>query len=365
MEESNPFNIDFIRTQTSTFLSYLVRSISADSQFILTFGYYKSVPLVFYLVCIFAQVIAIIKGNPVLRESHKGIMLIVMAKKLQVFLSFFVLLAASFFVTRFTLEIAVEKQQWGLSALGGFGMFFLLSIFGNGLIKKPQSLVLINIVLLVGIVIAVYLRVPSLKFFLKILPAVVSCTEGLLAGYFFRTTKSSMRYVLPAVLILFPVALNFNLYKIWVHKVEFGNYYGEVAQPDIIPFQFIGKSGGLFSNETEKGKVVLMDFWFIGCPPCWVKFPQLEALYTRYKNNPRVAIYAVNRPMKKDEAGRLFTAIEEKGYHFPVLGGTQEGMDAFGVYVYPTVVLLNTRGEVVFMGEIEKAEAQIELLLKE
>ncbi len=267
---------------------------------------------------------------------------------------------AGFLAIRISLQVAVEQELWGLGAIVAFLLFFLPAF----LLWNTHKKWFVYGFLIMGMAVAVYLRVPSIKFFYKILPLVLSAVLGFLSGVFWLYAQPKSRFIAPAVLFVFPLALLLNLYSLWVHKIEFGNFYGEVEKVETIPFAFKNKEGQVLTNETEKGKVVLFDFWFIGCPPCWVKFPELEALYLKYQKDPRVVIYAVNRPMKQDKPGRLFTAIEEKGHHFPVLAGTQEGMDAFGVYVYPTVVLLNANGEVVYMGEIENADAQIKGLLK-
>lgn len=47
-----------------------------------------------------------------------------MLKSSFVYLAFLVLLAASFIIMRLTMHIAVDAQQWGLGALGGFSLFF-------------------------------------------------------------------------------------------------------------------------------------------------------------------------------------------------------------------------------------------------
>ncbi len=68
--------------------------------------------------------------------------------------------------------------------------------------------------------------------------------------------------------------------------------------------------------------------------------------------------------MNQDKPGALFSRIEEKGYTFPVLQGTQEVMDALDVYKYPTVMLFNQKGEMIFMGELEDAENKMETILE-
>lgn len=53
------------------------------------------------------------------------------------------------------------------------------------------------------------------------------------------------------------------------------------------PFQsFNIKSGKKkFTNETLKGKVVFLNFWFENCPPCRAEFRSLNWLYNNYKDS--------------------------------------------------------------------------------
>jgi len=157
--------------------------------------------------------------------------------------------------------------------------------------------------------------------------------------------------------------MTFGVYDMWFHKIEYGSWTGEVTAQDLATFELLNKGGEVFDNESLKGKIVLFDFWFIGCGPCWVKFPELQRLYEQYQTNPLVEIYAVNRPMSYDKPGALFSRIEDKKNTFPVLAGTQEVMDALQVYKYPTVMIINQNGEKVFIGELKDAEIKLESML--
>jgi thiol-disulfide isomerase/thioredoxin len=182
------------------------------------------------------------------------------------------------------------------------------------------------------------------------------------SGFLFLL-KPEEKWKNTAILAVVPLMLTFGVYDLWVHRIEYGNFTGKVAEAKTVPFEFENKEGMVITNASLEGKVVLFDFWFINCGPCWVKFPNLQELHEKYASRVDFEVFAVNRPMRNDEPNELFTSIEEEGYTFPVLRGTQEMMDAFDVYVYPTVVLLNKDGKVVFMGEIEKAEELITDLL--
>ena len=48
-----------------------------------------------------------------------------------------------------------------------------------------------------------------------------------------------------------------------------------------------------------------------------------------------------------------------------MLRGTQEVLDSLGVYKYPTVMIIDRKGLIVFMGELEQAEEKLESLLED
>lgn len=229
--------------------------------------------------------------------------------------------------------------------------------------KVGQVTVWISLLFFILLFIGFFMYQNTVKFTIKLSPFYLTMFLALLAGYFvYRRGDYKVRTMV--LFGLLPLVFSLGVSDLWTHRIEYGNWTGNVSNSDVIPFTFADKAGNAVDNVSLQGKIVLLDFWFINCRPCWVKFPKLQLLYDKYKNNPNVEIYAVNRPMKRDKPGALFSTIEEKEYTFPVLGGTQKDMDALGVYKYPTVMLLDRDGLIVFMGELEEAEKKLELILK-
>ncbi len=58
----------------------------------------------------------------------------------------------------------------------------------------------------------------------------------------------------------------------------------EWEKPTTGPVTFSGKTsdGSTFSSKQYLGKVVVVNFWFAGCPPCRAEAPTLNALATKY-----------------------------------------------------------------------------------
>lgn len=251
---------------------------------------------------------------------------------------------------------------------GDFLLYLLLGLvsyvcfkyFGN---RVGRVTVWISLSFFILVFIAFLFYQNTIKFTIKLSPFYLSMFLGLFAGYMI-SQAGAKKMKIALILGVFPLIFSLGFSDLWKHKIEYGNWTGEVSSSEVIPFSFADKLGNTHDQNSLKGKVVLLDFWFINCGPCWVKFPKLQEIYEKYSSHPDVRIYAVNRPMKRDEPGALFSTIEEKGYTFPVLRGTQEVLDSLGVYKYPTVMLLDRKGLIVFMGELEQAENKLESLLK-
>ena len=64
---------------------------------------------------------------------------------------------------------------------------------------------------------------------------------------------------------------------------------------------FLGKSikGNIFRLENFKGKVTLLNFWFIGCTPCMHEIPYLNSIYNQYSGQDFQLISVANN-VKED-----------------------------------------------------------------
>jgi thiol-disulfide isomerase/thioredoxin len=100
------------------------------------------------------------------------------------------------------------------------------------------------------------------------------------------------------------------------------------------------------------GKVVLLDYWATWCAPCIEGLPELEAVYQKYRSNPRVAILAVN-PLMGDTPEKIHAFYEQKHLtvplafdkHFAEPKPVAETGDPVSSISLPTVLLLDREGK--------------------
>lgn len=126
--------------------------------------------------------------------------------------------------------------------------------------------------------------------------------------------------------------------------------------------------GGSLNLAELRGRVVLVNFWAVWCPPCRKEMPSMERLSKMMAQRP-FTILAVNAGETPE---RIQSFLSEVPVSFPILlDSDSERMKAWRVFVLPTSFLIDKQGQIRFSlsGHIEwdepKAVAIIEKLLAE
>jgi len=90
-----------------------------------------------------------------------------------------------------------------------------------------------------------------------------------------------------------------------------------------------------------RGKVILVNFWATWCPPCRKEMPDLQELYSRFKEKGLVILAITDEAIDKAKP-----FIEEKQYTFPVLlDSGRKVNDAFRVDGIPKTFIYDRDGK--------------------
>jgi thiol-disulfide isomerase/thioredoxin len=115
-----------------------------------------------------------------------------------------------------------------------------------------------------------------------------------------------------------------------------------VAQPKrASPFVALSLDGRRWSLPELRGKTVVLNFWFIGCLPCRQEIPLLNPLVEQY---PKFVFLA----FALDGEEQLRDFIAKTPFRYEIVGNAQKIADAFEVNGYPTHIVINSNGEIVF-----------------
>lgn len=104
-----------------------------------------------------------------------------------------------------------------------------------------------------------------------------------------------------------------------------------------------------------KGKVVLLDFWIKNCGPCIKSIPDLNALQEKFKNK-KFEILGINSYDTKEDIGWFCNKHKP---NYKVLMQGKAIAEKYGVSGFPTVILIDKEGKVLFSGvDFEKSEIE-------
>jgi thiol-disulfide isomerase/thioredoxin len=135
----------------------------------------------------------------------------------------------------------------------------------------------------------------------------------------------------------------------------------ESTTPDAQPttsFRGTGLDGSEFDSSELGGRIVLLDFWGVWCPPCIRAFPKLSRLQDDYGDRGfQVLGLAVLSGTPEAVAGFL----EEHQVTYPIVLIETEVADSYGVLSYPTYLLLGRDGEILERYESVPADLYAEV----
>ena len=96
--------------------------------------------------------------------------------------------------------------------------------------------------------------------------------------------------------------------------------------------------------EELKGKVVVMNFWFIGCVGCMEEIPKLSAMADKFKDNDNVVFLAVANNTPQDLRGFL----RGKEFNYRHIGQGLSLVKLFNFNGYPKNIVIGRDGKIIY-----------------
>jgi thiol-disulfide isomerase/thioredoxin len=145
----------------------------------------------------------------------------------------------------------------------------------------------------------------------------------------------------------------------------------KITDGDMLPlgtnapdFSFIDVKTGKTARLSDfLNKVVLLDFWYLECPPCRYLMPKLERISKKYPDG-NVVVLGVNA--KDVNVSKMDTLFQRKGFSYRQYYKPEESIRRlYQLTAFPTTLLLNKKGVIIHkeVGYNEDFEEKIGRLI--
>jgi thiol-disulfide isomerase/thioredoxin len=110
------------------------------------------------------------------------------------------------------------------------------------------------------------------------------------------------------------------------------------------PFKTTDIENQKINLKETRGKVVVLNFWFIDCAPCRKEMPDLNDMVEAFKGNDSVLFIsiALDPKAKLEEFLKAFT------FRYKVIDNGRFLAEKYGIKSYPTHVIIDQEGKVAF-----------------
>lgn len=102
--------------------------------------------------------------------------------------------------------------------------------------------------------------------------------------------------------------------------------------------------GTKWNLKALRGKVVILNFWFIDCKPCRMEIPELNQLVEEYKTDSSVVFLS----FCLDEKGSIKDFLKTTPFNYKIIDNAKYIADDYKVRSYPTHVVVDKEGKVQF-----------------
>ena len=103
-------------------------------------------------------------------------------------------------------------------------------------------------------------------------------------------------------------------------------------------------NGKLIDTKQLQGKIVVLNFWFIKCPPCKYERPFLNKIVDDYKADSNVVFISI----AIDRKDQLEPYLKENEFKYNVIPDGNKLAKSYDIAGYPTQLIIDKEGKIAF-----------------
>lgn len=242
-------------------------------------------------------------------------------------------------------------------------IFYSLIILYVGYRGKRATLYAIVFVAVI-LIIQIPIRLLWWRDSLFSMPEVVMHLLGILCGLLLLKGGRKAKVVIVFAMIVLCFMFN-RIYMHWNQYVSYGNIDGIISE-QIQNIPHIEDVDGTVVKIEEMKTYTVIDCCYTSCGVCIRKLPMIQRLYNKYIGNDKVKVFVLFFKLKNESNNGISKWLSKMdNYSFPVLYGDFDELYAtFKIDGFPTVIILNPDGKIVFRGSIQLAENYLEKVVR-
>lgn len=124
-------------------------------------------------------------------------------------------------------------------------------------------------------------------------------------------------------------------------------------------FAFTPNGGTLTNNTTQKDRVTVLYFWGSWCVPCKETSPMVSALTQEFASSPVDVFGLAIREADPAQTSKDFTRAS---YNHALVLDAQAAATSFKVRIYPTLVVIDQSGEIIYQHGIDRQTSSSALI---
>lgn len=118
--------------------------------------------------------------------------------------------------------------------------------------------------------------------------------------------------------------------------------------------------GKTISLSELKGTVVVLTFWFIGCPACLNMEPKLNSFKAKFGSDESIVFLA----MTADPAGSVKKYLAKEPFDYLQAADAKDALGSFVFGGYPKNIVISKTGEIVYWRSTVKAWDKFESVVR-
>ncbi len=144
----------------------------------------------------------------------------------------------------------------------------------------------------------------------------------------------------PKIRVFKPVPTTKSEFDSLVDKTEQRFTKHDIIGKTISAFDVVDINGRRYNSSDLKGKVLVFNFWFVGCGPCEVEMAELNQLVERYKHNDNVVFLS----FAKSPEAKVRKFLTKNEFKYPVTILLKDQFETYKLGSFPTNAIIDKQG---------------------